>query len=167
MNHFVYTMPMGRLTIAADDLGITEIHFGDITLDMNYQPSALTNQAATQLQEYFTGNRTEFSVPIHASGTDFQLLVWNAISHIPYGQTCSYADIAQAIGKPTSYRAVGNAANKNPIPIIIPCHRVIKSQGVLGEYAFGNKIKEYLLELEAGKKTRCPLRWAHDRTKGR
>ncbi len=161
MNYFVYTMPMGRLTIAADKIGITEIHFGAVELAGDFQPSNLTNTAATQLQEYFTGNRTEFTIPLHLKGTDFQLAVWDALSRIPYGQTRSYADIAKEIGRPTSYRAVGTANNKNPVPIIIPCHRVIKSQGVLGGYAYGSKIKEYLLDLETGKQPSVPIRWAH------
>ena len=161
MNHFVYTMPMGRITIAADDIGITEIHFGAQKLPMPFEPSALTNAAATQLQEYFSGKRTRFDVPLHISGTEFQQAVWAEVARIPYGETRSYAQIAQAIGKPSSYRAVGNANNKNPVPIVIPCHRVIKSQGVLGGYAFGLKIKEYLLRLEAGDPGEVPARWMH------
>ncbi|MDO5359012.1 MAG: methylated-DNA--[protein]-cysteine S-methyltransferase [Slackia faecicanis] len=148
MNHFVYAMPPGRLTIVASDRGIARIAFGDIPVDTPRRPSALTNTAATQLQEYFAGKRTAFDVPVDLQGTPFQLEVWNALRSIPYGQTLTYADIAEAIGKPRAFRAVGMANNKNPVPIIVPCHRVIGTGGKLMGYAAGPKIKRYLLELE-------------------
>ena len=148
MNYFVYMMPLGRLTIAASDKGITQIHFGDVQLDMPRRPSALTNTAATQLQEYFAGKRRVFDVPLDLQGTEFQLEVWKHLQNIPFGQTRTYADIAELVGKPTGFRAVGMANNKNPIPIIVPCHRVIGTGGKLMGYACGLKIKRYLLELE-------------------
>lgn len=148
MNHFVYSMPLGRLTIAADERGITRIEFGDVPLDMPRRPSALTNTAATQLQEYFAGKRTVFDVALDLQGTPFQLEVWNRLREIPYGQTSTYARIAEEIGRPRAFRAVGMANNKNPVPIIVPCHRVVGANGSLVGYAAGIKVKRYLLELE-------------------
>lgn len=148
MNYFVYAMPLGRLTIAANDKGITQILFGDVPLDLPRRPSALTNTAATQLQEYFAGKRRVFTVDLDPQGSEFQLRVWRELSKIPYGQTRTYADIAEAIGNPKAYRAVGMANNKNPLPIVLPCHRVIGTNGKLVGYAGGIKIKRYLLELE-------------------
>lgn len=148
MNHFVYSMPLGRLTIAADERGITRIEFGDVQLDMPRRPSALTNTAATQLQEYFAGKRKVFDVALDLQGTPFQLEVWNHLREIPYGQTRTYARIAEEIGRPRAFRAVGMANNKNPVPIIVPCHRVVGANGSLVGYAAGIKVKRYLLELE-------------------
>lgn len=148
MNHFVYPMPLGRLTIAAHEKGIVSIHFGDVELGMPRKPSTLTNKAATQIQEYFAGKRREFDLPLDPKGTDFQLTVWKALQTVPYGETRTYAQIAEAIGKPHAYRAVGMANNKNPIPILIPCHRVIGANNALVGYAAGVKIKRYLLGLE-------------------
>ena len=148
MNHFVYPMPLGRLTIAAHEKGIVSIHFGDVELDMPRKPSTLTNKAATQIQEYFAGKRREFDLPLDPKGTDFQLTVWKALQTVPYGETRTYAQIAEAIGKPHAYRAVGMANNKNPIPILIPCHRVIGANGTLTGYAGGLEIKRKLLALE-------------------
>ncbi|MDO4443378.1 MAG: methylated-DNA--[protein]-cysteine S-methyltransferase [Slackia sp.] len=148
MNYFVYAMPPGRLSIAASDRGITRIAFGDVPLDMPCRPSAITNAAATQLQEYFAGKRKTFDVPVDLQGTPFQLEVWNSLCTIPYGQTRTYADIAAQIDRPKAFRAVGMANNKNPVPIIVPCHRVIGAGGKLIGYAAGIKVKRYLLELE-------------------
>ncbi len=148
MNYFVYAMPPGRLSIAANERGIVRIAFGDAAFDMPRRPSALTNTAATQLQEYFAGKRRAFDVPVDLQGTPFQLEVWNRLSAIPYGQTRTYAEIAEEIGKPKAFRAVGMANNKNPVPIIVPCHRVIGARGKLVGYAADVKVKRYLLELE-------------------
>lgn len=148
LNHYVYAMPMGRLTIAASERGVTNVKFGDVKMDCPRKPSALTNEAATQLQEYFAGKRRAFDVPLDPHGTDFQRAVWQTLSLIPYGETRTYADIAQQVGSPKGFRAVGMANNKNPVPIIVPCHRVIGADGKLVGYAGGVKIKRYLLELE-------------------
>ena len=104
--------------------------------------------ATIQLDEYFQGKRTTFSLPFKLTGTPFQLAVWKELQNIPYGKTTSYKEIAQKINKPKACRAVGMANNKNPLPIIIPCHRVIGSNGKLIGYAGGLKLKNYLLELE-------------------
>lgn len=112
------------------------------------QTTELLSMATIQLDEYFQGKRTTFSLPFKLTGTPFQLAVWKELQNIPYGQTTSYKEIAQKINKPKACRAVGMTNNKNPLPIIIPCHRVIGSNGKLIGYAGGLKLKNYLLELE-------------------
>lgn len=112
------------------------------------QTTELLSMATIQLDEYFQGKRTTFSLPFKLTGTPFQLVVWKELQNIPYGKTTSYKEIAQKINKPKACRAVGMANNKNPLPIIIPCHRVIGSNGKLIGYAGGLKLKNYLLELE-------------------
>jgi O-6-methylguanine DNA methyltransferase len=101
-----------------------------------------------QLAEYFTGRRCAFDLPLHLEGTSFQKKVWRQLMRIPHGQTASYADIARAIGHPKAVRAVGNANGKNPLPILIPCHRVIASDGTLGGYSSGLQRKRWLLRHE-------------------
>ena len=130
----------------------TETHFINIQFTQPQkallQTTELLSMATIQLDEYFQGKRTIFSLPFKLTGTPFQLAVWKELQNIPYGQTTSYKEIAQKINKPKAYRAVGMANNKNPLPIIIPCHRVIGSNGKLIGYAGGLKLKNYLLELE-------------------
>jgi O-6-methylguanine DNA methyltransferase len=101
-----------------------------------------------ELEEYFAGRRREFSFPLDLRGTDFQLACWRALVAIPYGETRSYADIARAVGRPSGFRAVGMANNRNPIAIVVPCHRVIASDGSLCGYGGGLDLKRKLLELE-------------------
>jgi len=101
-----------------------------------------------ELEEYFAGNLREFTFPLDLRGTDFQLACWRALLAIPYGETRSYADVARAVGKPNAFRAVGMANNRNPIAIVVPCHRVIASDGTLCGYGGGLDVKRKLLELE-------------------
>jgi O-6-methylguanine DNA methyltransferase len=101
-----------------------------------------------QLEEYFSGRRREFTFPLDLHGTDFQLACWHALLAIPYGETRSYADIARAVSKPNAFRAVGMANNRNPVAIVVPCHRVIASNGTLCGYGGGLDVKRKLLELE-------------------
>lgn len=108
----------------------------------------LINNTRKQLDEYFAGKRKKFDIPIKLDGTDFQIKVWKELLKIPYGETCSYLDIAKCIGNPKASRAVGMANNKNKIIIIVPCHRVIGSNKKLVGYACGLEVKEKLLELE-------------------
>ncbi|MCA9369359.1 methylated-DNA--[protein]-cysteine S-methyltransferase [Candidatus Woesebacteria bacterium] len=112
-------------------------------------PSANLNKVSEQLDEYFTGKRKVFQLDLAPSGTPFQKKVWQALQNIPYGETKTYQDIANSIGRPTASRAVANAIGANPIPIIIPCHRVIRSDGTLGGYSGGVTIKKQLLSLES------------------
>lgn len=101
-----------------------------------------------QLEEYFVGQRREFSFALDLRGTDFQRACWNALLAIPYGETRTYGDIARAVGRPTGFRAVGMANNRNPVAIVVPCHRVIASDGTLCGYGGGLDVKRKLLELE-------------------
>ena len=101
-----------------------------------------------QLQEYFSGQRTEFDFPYELRGTQFQKRVWAALETIPYGQTCTYGDIARRVGSPNAVRAVGTANGKNPMWIVVPCHRVVGANGTLTGYAGGIDMKRRLLELE-------------------
>ena len=110
----------------------------------------MTRRAVKELEEYFQGKRKEFTVPCVPEGTDFQKRVWEALTRIPYGVTRTYKEIAVEIGNSRSSRAVGMANHKNPVPIIIPCHRVIGSDGRLTGYAGGLGVKEFLLNLERG-----------------
>ena len=111
-------------------------------------PNALTDKVKKQLSQYFSGERKIFDIPVFFNGTDFQSKVWNELLNIPYGETRSYFDIAKAIGNEKASRAVGNANNKNPIWIIVPCHRVIGKNGKLAGYGGGIKLKEILLNIE-------------------
>lgn len=146
---FVYRTPLGRLTIASDGRALTQVLFGEQAAPGANVPSSLTNEAATQIQQYLAGKRTRFDLPLNPAGTPFQLSVWNALRDIPYGQTRTYAQIAEAIGSPKAFRAVGGANNRNPLPIVVPCHRVIGADGDLVGYASGLHIKRFLLDLEA------------------
>lgn len=149
LTYFVYNTPLGRLTIASNGRAITHVLFGDCKLPGERRATALTNLASNQLQEFLAGRRKKFDLPLEPEGTDFQKQVWSALRDIPYGQTRSYAELAKAIGKPSSARAVGMANNRNPICIIVPCHRVIGANGKLVGYAAGLHIKKWLLELES------------------
>lgn len=123
-----------------------------------YSPWPVLQAAACQLEEYFAGTRTAFELPLQPQGTDFQQQVWDAMARIPYGQTVSYAQLAAAIGRPGAARAVGAACRRNPLHILLPCHRVVGANGQLTGYAGGLQRKAFLLALEqrhtaAGK---CP-----------
>ena len=113
------------------------------------EEASLIREAFSQIESYLSGNLKKFDLPLEMHGTDFQKQVWNALLSIPYGSTASYKDVALAIGNPGSVRAVGMANNKNPIAIIVPCHRVIGSDGSLVGYGGGIELKRRLLELES------------------
>lgn len=147
--------PLGTLQLVATDAALTAVLFD--THDPALWQSAtevsshpLLDNAATQLTEYFTHRRTSFSLPTALSGTDFQRRVWTALQAIPFGTTWSYAQLATTLGRPTATRAVGAANGKNPLSIIIPCHRVIASDGTLTGYAGGLTNKHWLLTHEQG-----------------
>jgi methylated-DNA-[protein]-cysteine S-methyltransferase len=113
--------------------------------------NSVSAAALSQLSEYFNRKRKSFDLPISSNGTDFQKKVWQSLLQIPYGETISYSTQAKMIGVPNSCRAVGNANGKNPLPILIPCHRVISSSGALGGFSAGLKIKESLLKFESNR----------------
>ena len=149
MWYFSYHSPIGKLTIYEEDGFISKIEFGNREISQNTHESELISKCYSELVEYFKGERKEFDLPLAPKGTEFQKKVWNALLKIPYGETRSYKDIAISIGNEKGCRAVGGANNKNPIPIIIPCHRVIGINSKLVGYAGGLEIKSYLLNLEA------------------
>jgi len=139
-----------RIVIHTNGTSITGIAF-DLLKEVPVTPpvSALTVEAIRQIDEYFAGKRKEFKLPLDLEGTPFQKAVWQQLALIPYGKTVSYKQIAIASGSPNGARAVGMACNKNPIPIIIPCHRVVGSNGGLTGFACGTDTKQSLLELES------------------
>ena len=148
-----YEYPIGKVVIAEDDGMISHIVFDDrdarvVGCDQCETP--LIKNTATQLYEYFQGKRKNFDVPLSPKGTLFQRSVWNELQLIKFGQTCSYKDVAISLGNQNAARAVGLANNRNPISIIIPCHRVVGKSGSLVGYAGGLNTKKYLLDLEKG-----------------
>lgn len=145
--------PVGELTLVADEQGLQQVMFEQPGKApgprerWQHAPERLT-AARTQLQEYFAGARREFDLPLHAVGTAFQQRVWAALRQIPFGQTASYGDVARAIDAPTAVRAVGAANGRNPLPIIVPCHRVIGADGRLVGFSAGLERKRWLLTHE-------------------
>ncbi|NLM37956.1 MAG: methylated-DNA--[protein]-cysteine S-methyltransferase [Firmicutes bacterium] len=142
--------PLGRLGLVADGDYLTELYFAHDPLppDLPVRETALLIEARAQLLAYFSGRRTAFSLPLAPAGTTFQKRVWQALCEIPYGETVSYKEVARRIGNEKATRAVGRANNRNPLPILIPCHRVIGANGALVGYGGGLAIKEKLLALE-------------------
>lgn len=137
--------PVGALTLVEEDGKITGLHFGGSAAN---DTSPVLDKAEAQLHEYFAGTRQCFDLPLAPAGTPFQRAVWDALCDIPYGETRTYAQIAAAVGNPKACRAVGMANNRNPIAILIPCHRVIGADGRLTGYAGGLDVKKALLALE-------------------
>ena len=146
--------PIGPLRMAADATGVRAIEFErprhPIAMTDEWKPgdSDVLRRTRAQLAEYFAGERRTFDLPLSPRGTDFQLRVWSELRRIPYGSTCSYLQLAQRIGAPRAVRAVGAANGRNPISIVVPCHRVIGADGGLVGYGGGLGAKKYLLELE-------------------
>jgi methylated-DNA-[protein]-cysteine S-methyltransferase len=143
--------PVGPLLLMADDHGLRAIHFMNSNKSSQRTPAdenALLREVIRQLSAYFAGKTESFDLPLAPEGTPFQLNVWHHLGEIPYGETISYGELARRIGNPNASRAVGLANGSNPIPIVIPCHRVIGSNGKLTGYGGGLPIKEKLLALE-------------------
>ena len=146
--------PIGELLLAGDDDALTMIGFPKGAMRRDPEGDWIYNEkpfaeAVRQLKEYFAGERHEFDLPLRLDGTEFQLLVLDELRRIPYGETTSYGAIAARIGRPKAVRAVGAANGRNPIPIVVPCHRVIGSGGDLTGFGGGLDTKEALLRLEA------------------
>lgn len=142
-----YDSPLGLITLQSDGQALTGLDFGEQE-DTIYREFPIFDRTKDELDEYFSGIRKVFTIPLSPTGTDFQREVWDALLEIPYGETRSYEAIAIAIGNPKAFRAIGMANNRNPIGIIIPCHRVIAKDGSLGGYDGGLDKKIALLELE-------------------
>ncbi len=155
MKYLKLSSPVGIITIASDAKAITHLHiegdryFTSIPSDwMEDSDDPILKKAKEELLEYFEGKRNTFSFPVTFAGTPFQESVWNALREIPAGKTVSYTFLAEKIGKPKAVRAVGSAVGRNPICIIVPCHRVLASNGTFGGYVAGIQCKEFLLGLE-------------------
>ena len=154
MNTCLYNSPIGILQISEVDGKITNLNLYRETVQHTHgqtgrtQRSGLLQEACLQLDEYFRGKRKQFDLPLKYTGTSFQESVWRELLNIPYGETRSYEDIAVKIGNPKAVRAVGQANNRNPILLMIPCHRVIHKSGDISGFACGIETKKYLLELE-------------------
>jgi len=146
--------PIGELLLAGEDDALAMIGFPKGSMRRDPEPDWIYNEkplanARQQLEEYFAGSRKDFELPLKLNGTEFQVKVLKALQKIPYGETVSYGEIAKRIGKPKAMRAVGAANGRNPIPIVVPCHRVIGSGGDLTGFGGGLDTKEALLRLEA------------------
>jgi|SRR5690554_338534 len=144
----VIDSPVGRLQLIADSDRLTAIRFLDSEEKLSEKIPSSLEEVVHQLQEYFDGKRQDFNLRISPQGTDFQKRVWKALEKIPFGKTVSYKHMASQLGDPKVIRAAASANGKNPIPIIIPCHRVIGSDGSLTGYAGGLHRKKWLLEHE-------------------
>lgn len=142
-----YKSPIGNLRIISNDTDIIRIDFTEDFFKMKMIPVQIQN-CITQLDEYFNGKRKKFNLAINPDGTEFQSTVWNLILKIPYGKTISYLELSKQFGDENAIRAIASANGKNPIPIIIPCHRVIGNDGSLTGYAGGLLKKQWLLEHE-------------------
>jgi methylated-DNA-[protein]-cysteine S-methyltransferase len=143
-----FDSPIGRVLLVGRDAKLTGLYL-DRDADDDWEPdSGRLDDVRRQVEEYFEGSRTTFDVELAPVGTPFQLAVWEALLDVGYGETASYADIARAIGRPTAFRAVGAANGRNPISLIVPCHRVIGSAGSLIGYGWGVERKSWLLDHE-------------------
>jgi len=154
--YFRTPSPVGPLFLAASTKGLVRLEFEARVQKPNPDATQMRESKPAlapyvrELNDYFAGERREFSLPLDLRGTEFQLACWRALLNIPYRETRSYRDIAHAIGHPQAYRAVGMSNNRNPIAIVVPCHRVIASNGSLCGYGGGVDVKRKLLELEQG-----------------
>lgn len=151
--HMLMDSPIGTLTLVADGAGLCSIDFPPPAspppgVAWRDGDGGVLADARSQLEEYFAGTRRDFDLRLSPHGTDFQRQVWAALAAIPYGRTWSYRDIAHRIGRPTATRAVGAANGRNPLPIVVPCHRVIGANGTLTGFGGGLPIKAFLLRLE-------------------
>ena len=143
-----FSSTVGPLTLEGDDRALTRVGFGAPRAPQG--DAGAVAAAAIQLEQYFAGERTDFDLDVELAGTPFERRVWEEVRAIPYGQTATYAEIARRIGRPGACRAVGRANGRNPVAVIVPCHRVVGSDGSLTGYAGGIEMKRALLDLEQG-----------------
>lgn len=149
MRWTVTPTPIGDLAVAADDTGVCGVRFSPFQVDP-VEPAGLLAAAVDQLRAYFAGERTGFDLPLSVRhGSDFERAVWSALCQIPYGQMRTYGEIAASVGDPSAARAVGVACNRNPLPVVVPCHRVVGAGGKLVGFGGGLPRKRFLLELES------------------
>ncbi|MGY1804251.1 methylated-DNA--[protein]-cysteine S-methyltransferase [Blastococcus sp. SYSU D00922] len=148
--HSVLGSPIGPLTTVEEDGRLVTLHLRPpgSSADLGVRDDARFAAVAEQLDEYFAGTRTSFDLPLRASGNAFQLAVWRLLAEIPYGETRSYGDIARRLGDRTLAQAVGTACGRNPLPLVVPCHRVVGADGALVGFGGGLECKRFLLDLE-------------------
>lgn len=148
--------PIGEVVVIASDRGVHNVMFDPDETPKGIDPDDITRRpshpmvasALTQLREYFAGTRTEFDLPLDLQGTEFQVSAWKALAKVKYGQTATYARQAASIGRPTATRAIGAANGRNPVAIVLPCHRIVGSDGSLTGFAGGLGVKQWLLDHE-------------------
>ncbi len=162
MNFTHHDSPIGRLLLVSDEQGLRQIGFPagkntPMPEENWHEKDAAFNEEHAQLNAYFDGKLTRFNLKLAPRGTEFQQSVWTALQNVGYGTTCSYRDIAKSLGKPGASRAVGSANGKNPIPIVIPCHRIIGSDGTLTGFGGGLMTKQWLLSHETGAQSLFPF----------
>lgn len=162
MRYDVFDTPIGALTVAADDAGVRHILFPANKYDAPGRDDwkrdvGALREPREQLLAYFRGERTTFDLPLHPVGTPFQVQVWRTLASIPFGATWSYGELAKRIGLPKAMRAVGAANGRNPLPIVLPCHRVIGADGSLTGFGGGLPLKRYLLEHEGALQARLAM----------
>ena len=149
MQSTILSSPLGYLEVTAHDDALTSVAFVTSKSSRQHTLNGVLKEAVAQLEAYFKGRLNEFDLPLNPQGTEFQKKVWRALQSIPCGKTISYADLARRIRQPQAFRAVGGANGKNPIPLIVPCHRVINADGGLGGFSCGLDRKRWLLNHEA------------------
>ena len=151
-----YQAPFGVITVVGSDLGIRYVMFSDDAHPKSLEQLHISdteihdsvNEAIKQLEEYFAGSRRNFELPLDLCGTEFQVAAWNALSKIPYGHTASYGQQAALIGRPKAVRAIGGANGRNPVAIVLPCHRIVGADGSLTGFGGGIAVKKWLLDHE-------------------
>ncbi len=151
-NELVVDSPVGKLRLSASNKGLIAIDvkakYSKEATKPDGRAQEILAETRKQLEQYFAGDRKKFTIPLDLHGTPFQVHAWKTLTRIPYGKTISYGEQARAMRKGKAFRAVGSANGKNPIPIVVPCHRVIASNGGLGGYSLGLKMKRQLMKLE-------------------
>jgi methylated-DNA-[protein]-cysteine S-methyltransferase len=151
MKYTTVQSPIGELLLVGDQRGLARLSMSPFWIDRDWEPDAAHfDDVREQLSEYFAAERHEFELELALDGNPFELTVWSALLEIPYGETASYGEVALRIGKPSAPRAVGLANGRNPVALVVPCHRVIGSNGSLTGYGGGLERKRFLLDLEAG-----------------
>ncbi len=149
-NYVTYDSPIGKLVLIGEDDALVGLHFkSKISQKLSQKLTPILQKTKKQLDEYFCGKRKNFDLKLNISGTDFQLNAWKHLQKIPFGKTISYAQQALSVGSEKAFRAVGSANGKNPIAIVVPCHRVIRADGTAGGYAGGINIKNFLIDHES------------------
>ncbi|MFR9774511.1 methylated-DNA--[protein]-cysteine S-methyltransferase [Micromonospora sp. MS34] len=150
MRWTVLDSPIGEFSVATDGVAVRAAHFGRVESATEEPGDELAGRVLAELRDYFAGELTEFSVPVAVlRGSEFERAVWREMTRIPYGETLTYGEVAKAVGDPGAARAVGVACNRNPIPVIVPCHRIVGAGGKLVGFGGGLPRKVTLLELEA------------------